>query len=105
VLCVESELKDLMPTYVQNRHQDAAEIVDALRRKDFDDVRLIGHTMAGSSEAYGLARLTRLGRELEQAARQHAAEDIGRHVDELRRYLRSLKLVYSVPSSPLQTFR
>ena len=103
MLCVEYELKDLMPDYVQNRHHDAAEIVDALRRKDFEDVRLIGHTMAGSSEAYGFARLTRLGRELEQAARQHAAEDVGRHVDELRRYLRSLKLVYSVPATPLQT--
>jgi histidine phosphotransfer protein HptB len=94
VVCMERELQAIIPEYLQNRQHDVNEIIDALRRGDFDDVRHIGHAMARTGEAYGLSRLARLGQALEQSATARATEGVGRHLDELRLYLRRVTIVY-----------
>jgi HPt (histidine-containing phosphotransfer) domain-containing protein len=94
VVFLEREMQDVIADYLQNRQHDVNEIIDALRRGDFDDVRHIGHAMAQSGQTYGLSRLARLGEALEESAKARAADAIGRHLDALRAFLRRVTVVY-----------
>src|SRR5512147_3238965 len=94
VVCLARELERMIPGYIENRWLDADALADALRRGDYDAVRLIGRTMQGTAEVYGLPHLARLGEALAAAGREHAADTIGRRIDDLRGYLRRLKVIY-----------
>jgi hypothetical protein len=94
VVCLARELERMIPGYLENRWLDADALADALRRGDYADVRLIGRTMQGTAEVYGLPHLARLGEALAGAGRERAADRIGRRIDELRAYLRRLKVIY-----------
>ncbi len=84
---IEPELLDLVPGYLENRRSDIESFRAALDSADWDVIRRLGHNMKGSGSGYGFPEITRLGREIETAAKGHTPEAVRQSVESLGRYL------------------
>ena len=93
VVHVDPELADLIPGYLANRKMDLAAIHDALKKKDLETVRILGHGMKGSGGGYGLDTITDIGMMLEKAAKEGREEMIRREIVRLEDYLQHVVIV------------
>jgi len=82
----------LMAQYLERREQELKALGSSLAEADFDAIALTAHKLYGSGAAYGLDEVTRLGGELETAARSGESGDVAMLLDELSCYLQHLKL-------------
>lgn len=82
----------LMSQYLERREQDLKTLSSSLAEADFEAIALTAHKLYGSGSAYGLDEVTRLGGELEKAAQLRKPDQIAPLLEDLRRYLRRLKL-------------
>lgn len=92
---IDEDLEDLIPGYLENRHQDILLILSALENNDFETIRFIGHKMKGSGGGYGFGKITEIGQDLETAAKSLAGREIHKQVSALRDYLGRIKVVFS----------
>lgn len=91
------EVKDpfarrLILQYVARRRDETHSLRAALTKGHFDKIRVTGHNLSGSGSAYGLERVSELGAGLESAAKQRNSAEIARLIDELDRFVNSLRL-------------
>ena len=91
---IDSELEDLIPSYLDNRLKDVKSIISFLDAGDFEEVRVIGHSMKGSGGGYGFDKITEIGARIEVSAREKNDQAIRNLVDELSKYLELIEVVY-----------
>ena len=89
---VEDDIVDLVPEYVAARRQDVMTLRERLKGGDLDAIARLGHKMKGAGAGYGLPEVSRLGRGLEDAAREGAAGAITPLIDDLERHLGHLRI-------------
>jgi PAS domain S-box-containing protein len=87
-LNVDAELDALKPVYLQSIKANLDAISEAVDREDYTVARKLGHQMAGSGGAYGFPEITKLGRALENAAKEENGDDIRMHLAELGKHVR-----------------
>jgi HPt (histidine-containing phosphotransfer) domain-containing protein len=87
LLRVKSKSADRIPAYLQNCRQNAAMMLDALDRVDFETVTILGHQMRGSGGAYGFQAITDIGAALQLAAESADTDESRKWVGELSNYL------------------
>ena len=68
IVNIDPDLEDLIPTFLQNRHNDIDSMRTALTEDNFDTIRIIGHSMKGAGGGYGFDPITEIGGEIEHAA-------------------------------------
>ena len=93
-ISIDKDLEDLIPGYLENRRRDIASIEEALRKNDFETIRILGHSMKGSGGGYGFAAITEIGKRIEEAAKKMEKEEIGRQIAALSEYITSINIVY-----------
>jgi len=86
------DLADLIPTYIERRHADAAKIADAISAGDAETVRNVGHSMKGSGGGYGFDGLTQIGSLLEDAGSDGDLVAAGRALKHLVAYLQNVEV-------------
>jgi len=91
---VDRDLEDLIPGYLENRQKDIKSILVSLGREDYENIRIIGHSMKGSGGGYGFDDITIIGKSIEEAAKAKNYQAIKRYVYELSIYLENLEIVY-----------
>jgi CheY-like chemotaxis protein len=91
---VDKDLEDLIPGYLEKRLVDVSSIRDAAGSGNFEAIRVLGHTMKGSGGGYGFDRITEIGRQIEDAAKQGDKDECLRRADELASYLTHLTITY-----------
>ncbi len=87
-IVVDPLLLTLIPSFLEHRQEDVATIENALANGDFTAIRLLGHSMKGSGGSYGFEVISRIGRELEVAARDKDGGAVRQTLTELVDYLR-----------------
>lgn len=85
-------LQPLIPEYLKNRRLDLQRLADGLARKDFSALRKVGHDMAGSGGAYGLAPISEIGRRIEEGALAGNPAPIQEATADLQVFLDTVKL-------------
>jgi len=91
---IDAELEDLIPSFLQNRERDVQVIREALDVDDFDTIRVLGHSMKGSGGGYGFDAITDLGRQIEDATKNHDKSTIVDAVGRLEDYLQRLDIEF-----------
>ena len=94
IVYVDSDIKDLVPGFLENRKKDITSIIDALTENDYEAIRIIGHSLKGSGGGYGFDNISDIGRLLEQGAKTRNAIEIRKCVERLYEYLERVKVVY-----------
>jgi PAS domain S-box-containing protein len=84
---------ELIPGYLRNRRADLLVLGAALEKNDYGAIQVLGHQMKGSGKGYGFAAITEIGRSLESAAKQEAAEGIRAQISALADYLNRVEIV------------
>jgi HPt (histidine-containing phosphotransfer) domain-containing protein len=93
-ISIDKDLEDLIPGYLENRRRDIASIEEALKKNDFETIRILGHSMKGSGGGYGFAAITEIGKKIEEAAKKMEKEEVGRQIAALSEYITSINIVY-----------
>jgi len=88
------DIADLIPGFLENRRQDIAVMLGALKQGDFETIRVLAHSMKGAGGGYGFDAITEIGRGLEQAAKSKNAEETGKHISALSSYLDRVEVIY-----------
>jgi CheY-like chemotaxis protein len=94
VAYVDSDLKDLIPEYLEERQDDIKKIQSAMNAEDYETVRIMGHTLKGSGGGYGFEQITEIGVHLEEAAKQENPEGIKKMIQELTDYIDNVDVVF-----------
>jgi len=94
IIQVDSDLEDLIPGFLENRHRDITSILDALRRNDYNSIAKAGHTMKGVGGGYGFDAITDIGGAIERTAKQKDPVKIKHCLNELSNYLQRIEIVF-----------
>lgn len=82
----------LLARYLERKREDLSQLERAIETEDFALIRRIGHNLAGSGAAYGLLRISVLGRQIEGAAENRSATDAAATVAELSRFVSRISI-------------
>jgi HPt (histidine-containing phosphotransfer) domain-containing protein len=91
---VESDLEDLIPNFMQRRHDDVGQLREALAAGELEVLRLIGHSMKGTGGGYGFDGIAGIGAAIGQAAKDKALEASQTAVGRLVDYLDRVKVTF-----------
>jgi HPt (histidine-containing phosphotransfer) domain-containing protein len=91
---IDKDLEDLIPGYIENRHKDIKSIRASLENGDFENIRILGHSMKGSGGGYGFDEITTIGASIEKAAKKNDIEEIKRWIEKLSQYIESVDIMY-----------
>ncbi|NND61274.1 MAG: Hpt domain-containing protein [Gammaproteobacteria bacterium] len=83
-------VKELLPGYIARRREEVVTLRQALEQNDLKKLRLTGHNLHGSGAAYGLPRISELGRALERAAAADDTAAVSEVLDTLQSYVDTL---------------
>ena len=93
VVHVDPDLEDIIPVFLESRHEDVKAMHEALERQDYGTIRISGHNMKRSGGGFGFGRITEIGRCLEQAAKDEDAEEVRKLIEVLSRYLVDVEVI------------
>ena len=93
VVEIDPDIAELVPGFLNNRRNDAAKIRELIAEGNFGEIRIIGHSMAGSAGGYGFPEIGTLGRAIETAALASRTEDIRKTNSLLLEYLATVIVV------------
>ena len=77
----------LLSQYLERRRADLAQLRAELADANYTSIELTGHNLSGSGAAYGLDPVSRLGADLESAARSADPDQIRRIIDQLEDFI------------------
>lgn len=94
VIRIPSDMKELVQRYVKEIRREVLSSFDVLEKGDFETMKVFGHRLKGSGEAYGFERLSHFGDSLEQSATECQSESMQKLVEELQMYLNNVRVIY-----------
>ncbi len=83
----------LIPKFLENREKDIKEAEASLKRKDFETIERLGHSMKGTGSIYGFDGISELGKMIELSAKDKNPVEIKSSLEELKDYLNRIEIV------------
>ncbi len=94
VAFVPADLEPLIPGYLKNRRGDVITIRKLVQDSDYSEAQRLAHSMKGSGGGYGFDKITQLGAVMEIAAKSQKSAAILSGIDELEKYLDTVRIEY-----------
>lgn len=93
-IIVDKDLEDLIPGFLENRKKDLCLMKQSLVDKEFEQIRIIGHSMKGFGSGYGFDYVSEAGLILEKAAVAGKEETIKITIAKLDEYYADLDIIF-----------
>ena len=84
-------LEDLAPKYLENRQSEIVLLRELLEKADFEKLQRLSHNLKGTGAGYGFPDISKLGGDIESAAKDCDAIAIAGHLAALANYLEAAK--------------
>ncbi len=84
---IPDELKAIVPGYLKARMKELPVLSRLLEDAQYSRIQSLAHDLKGTGSSYGFPELTRLGSELEAAAKSSNSGDLANQLRELNEYL------------------
>jgi HPt (histidine-containing phosphotransfer) domain-containing protein len=94
VVRVSKDIEDLIPVFLANRKKELETLRSALAAADFEQLRQLGHRMRGVGTSYGFGRVSTLGKEIEDGARNGDQASLGANIAAYADYLAKVQVAY-----------
>lgn len=91
---IAKDLADLIPVFFKNRQKELETLRGALDGGDFEQLRQLGHRMKGVGNSYGFAKISEIGKRIEDGARSPDRGAIEACIAEYSDYLSKVQVVY-----------
>jgi len=85
-------IRDLLPGYLDRRHEEVEKLKQLISIDDFQTIRIIGHNLKGSGSLYSLDKLSEIGADLESAALAQNQENLTELHDQMQDYLSRVQI-------------
>ena len=82
----------LMVQYLGRREDDIVRLRVALGEGRFEDIKIAGHNMSGTGSAYGLDRVSAIGKGIENAATGEDGPEIERLLGDLEKFVHRVRI-------------
>ena len=93
-ILINSDLKEIIPKFLQNRKSDINTLKELIISSNFDQIKHIAHKMAGSSGSYGFKKMGELGKEIELAASEQDLSKIKDTLAVLNQHFNNLDIKF-----------
>ena len=87
---VQSSMEELLPFFIESTQKDLGQIKKAMEMNDIETVRRVGHSLKGSSGAYGQDDIGQIGASIETAALADDRQEINDRMADLETSLNKL---------------
>ena len=87
------DMAEMIPWYLEKLDEYSKTINEALEKRDFETIEVIGHRMKGSGVTYGFDGISDMGLSLEQAAKANNSKDVLIWAGELSHFLKLVEVV------------
>mgnify|MGYP005716502431 CR=1 FL=1 len=94
VIEIDEDLEDLVPDFIENRHNDVVTIGNCIETADFAELKRLGHILKGAGSGYGFDEISAIGTEMENAADGEELMMLQQLRDRLDNYLNGIDIVY-----------
>jgi HPt (histidine-containing phosphotransfer) domain-containing protein len=94
IVYLDSEIREIIPVFLEHRTRDVQTIRAALAEKDFEAVQVLGHKMKGTGSGYGFDGISEIGGKLEQAAKNLDLPTIQELINKLAYYLDNIEIIW-----------
>lgn len=94
IALIPEDLESLIPGYLKNRRRDVIRIRQLVQDGDYNETQRLAHSMKGSGGGYGFDEITLLGAAMEIAAKSQDNPKILSGIDELEKYLNTVRIEY-----------
>ena len=94
LVTVAKDLEDLIPVFMSNRKKELDALRVALAAADFEQLRQLGHRMRGVGNSYGFARVSEIGKHVEDGARSGDRTLLASTIAQYGDYLAKVQIVY-----------
>jgi len=91
---VAKDLEDLIPVFMSNRRKELDTLRVALAAADFEQLRQLGHRMKGVGNSYGFARVSEIGKHVEDGARSGDRAALEGTIAQYAEYLSRVEIAY-----------
>lgn len=85
------DFPQLIPGYLQRREQDIVELRKLARETQFEAIAFLAHKLKGNGAAYGFPAISRIGTDLETAARSQDLRRVEFLIEQLHLICSQLK--------------
>ncbi|MFQ6026618.1 MAG: Hpt domain-containing protein [Dehalococcoidia bacterium] len=93
IVRVEPDLREIAPEFLSNARDDLRSLRAALNSRDFETLRLLGHSMKGVGD-FGFEYLMEIGRGLERAAQTRNLPEAENLLHDMSSYLANVEVVF-----------
>lgn len=90
---LDRDFMEIIPDYLSHRKEDCQKIRTFLTENRRDEIKTIGHKMAGSGGGYGFDEISKIGKEIENNYNSDAGR-IESLIKRLENYLENLEISY-----------
>ena len=97
VVAIDADIHDLIPVFLQSRHNDARILKQAIETEDFRMIEKIGHSIKGSAYSFGFNYFDFLARRLEVSAKNRDVITLRVVVSAFEEHLRTLIVPAPIP--------
>tara|TARA_Y100000590_G_scaffold470750_1_gene669263 strand:+ start:31917 stop:32249 length:333 start_codon:yes stop_codon:yes gene_type:complete len=94
IVKIDSDLEEIIPMFIDNRHKDLKELDEHLVSNDIQSIEVIAHKLAGNAGSYGFMDLSKVGASLEEACKEKNQEDIKKYILEYKDFMKNLEVVF-----------
>ena len=98
IVKIDADLKEIIPEFLKNRRQDIASIEAGLKEKNYEAIRVLGHSMKGSGASYGFHFISEIGKAIEDGAKAKSDRVLVQKKIELINFLDKLRVEF-IPDS------
>ncbi|OEH85603.1 hypothetical protein BHU72_02045 [Desulfuribacillus stibiiarsenatis] len=95
IVIVDKDLEDLIPGFLDNRKKDIMNLMHYVAQKDFESIRIMGHSMKGYGSGYGFHKVTEIGRVLELGAKEQNEAIILEQIEEMEKYFANIEIIFN----------
>lgn len=95
-MLVDEDLKELIPGFLEHRQEDISLLYKYIDSKDFQSIKILGHSMKGFGAGYGFHKISEIGAVLERAAIEGNSSMIEEQIIRMKEYLDNIKIQFIV---------
>ncbi len=91
---VDEELKDILPSFLENRNKDILTLKEALANNDSSTLEKVGHKVSGSAGGYGFEELGVIAKDIELASKAGEMDKVKSLIDSFEVYVNEIEVVF-----------
>jgi len=95
IVTIDSDLKEIVPTFLENRNKDLIQIEDFLTQSNWESIESIAHKLAGNAGSYGFNELGEIGANLEEACKSANVTSIHDYCTKYQDYMENLQVEFN----------